>query len=76
VPPIRVSGAFQVDLEPGLDIGLLVGAGASATLDMDPLGRPRLGAALVSANSTFTVAGGGVARTVVLQPLTGFATAL
>ena len=67
--------AFQVDLEPGLDLGLLIGAGASATLDMDPLGRPRSGAALISANSTFTIGGGGVARTVVLQPLTGFATA-
>ena len=72
--PGRGSG-FQVDLEPGLDLGLLIGAGASATLDMDPLGRPRVGAAFISANSTFTIGGGDVARTVVLQPLTGFATA-
>jgi MSHA pilin protein MshC len=71
----RGSGAFQVDLETGLDLGLMVGAGASATLDMDSLGRPRLGAALISANATFTISGGGVTRTAVLQPLTGFATA-
>ena len=71
----RGAGAFQVDLEPGLDLGLLIGAGASTTLDMDPLGRPRLGAALISANATFTISGGGVARAAVLQPLTGFATA-
>lgn len=74
VDPARGS-AFRVDLEPGLDLGLLIGAGASASLDMDALGRPRSGAALISANSTFTVSGGGVARSVVLQPLTGFATA-
>lgn len=71
----RGAGALQVDLEPGLDLGLLIGAAASTTLDMDPLGRPRLGAAFISANATFTITGGGVSRTVVLQPLTGFATA-
>ena len=69
------AGLFLVNLEPGLDLGLLIGAGASLSLDMDPLGRPRNGAALINANSTFTVSGGGVARTVVLLPLTGFATA-
>ena len=68
-------GLFQVNLEEGLDLSLLIGAGASLTLDMDPLGRPRNGAALIGANSTFTIGGGGVSRTVVLLPLTGFATA-
>jgi type II secretory pathway pseudopilin PulG len=69
------AGPFQVNLEPGLDLSLLIGAGASIALDMDPLGRPRNGAALISANSTFTISGGGGARTVVLQPLTGFVSA-
>lgn len=69
------AGLFQVNLEPGLDLSLLIGAGASASLDMDPLGRPRNGAALTGANATFTITGGGVARTVVLVPLTGFVTA-
>ena len=67
--------AFRVDLQPGLDLGLLIGAGASATLDMDPLGRPKNGAAFISTNSTFTISGGGPNRTVLLLPLTGFVTA-
>jgi hypothetical protein len=52
---------YLVNLEPGLTL-------SGPTLDIDPLGRPG-GAA------TFTIAGGGVPRTVIVTAITGFATA-
>jgi prepilin-type N-terminal cleavage/methylation domain-containing protein len=61
---------FLVELESGLDI-----AGPGFALDLDALGRPKNGAALISANATFTISGASVARTVVVVPLTGFVTA-
>jgi type II secretory pathway pseudopilin PulG len=61
---------YSVDLEDGLDL-----AGPGFSLDLDALGRPKNGAAFISANATFTITGGSVARTVVVQPLTGFASA-
>lgn len=59
---------FQVDLEPGLDL-----TGPGFTLDFDPLGRPKNGAAL-AANANFDVTGGGVLRRVTVTQLTGFVT--
>jgi type II secretory pathway pseudopilin PulG len=61
---------YQVTLEPGLAL-----SGPGFTLDLDALGRPRNGAALVAATATFTISGGGIARTVTLAPLTGFVAA-
>lgn len=52
---------FSVNLESGLTL-------AGPTLDMDAMGRP-------SAGATFTISGGGTARTVVVAPITGFVTA-
>jgi hypothetical protein len=63
-------GAFLVTLEPGLTL-----AGPGFTLDLDALGRPRNGPALIAANATFTISGGSPARTVIVAPLTGFVTA-
>lgn len=62
--------AYTVNLESGLSL-----AGPGFTLDLDALGRPRNGAALVTANATFTISGASAARTVVVAPITGFATA-
>jgi prepilin-type N-terminal cleavage/methylation domain-containing protein len=61
---------FLVELESGLDI-----AGPGFALDLDALGRPKNGAAFIAANATFTISGAGVARTVVVTPLTGFVSA-
>jgi hypothetical protein len=61
---------YLVNLEPGLDL-----AGPGFALDLDALGRPKNGAAFIAANATFTISGAGVARTVVVVPLTGFVTA-
>jgi type II secretory pathway pseudopilin PulG len=61
---------FQVSLEPGLSL-----AGPGFTLDLDALGRPRNGAALIAANATYTISGGGPSRTVTVAPFTGFVTA-
>jgi type II secretory pathway pseudopilin PulG len=61
---------YLVNLEPGLTL-----AGPGFNLDLDTLGRPKNGANLIAANATFTINGGGVARTVVVTPLTGFVTA-
>jgi MSHA pilin protein MshC len=61
---------FQVSLETGLSV-----AGPGYTLDLDTLGRPRNGAALTGANATYTITGAGTPRTVVVAPVTGFATA-
>jgi len=61
-------GFFCVTVEAGLAL-------AGANLYFDPLGRPKNGAALIAANQTFTITGGGVARTTVVTPLTGFVTA-
>jgi hypothetical protein len=59
-PATRAS--YQVNLEPGLTLA------GPATLDIDALGRP-------SGGATFTISGGGVARTVVVTAITGFVTA-
>jgi hypothetical protein len=64
------AGPFQVVLPS--ELGL---AGPGFTLDIDALGRPKNGAALIAANATFTITGGGVSRTAVVAPLTGFVTA-
>ena len=66
--PRLQGGFFCVTVEPGLAV-------AGANLYFDPLGRPKNGAALIAANATFTITGGGVARTAVVTPLTGFVTA-
>jgi prepilin-type N-terminal cleavage/methylation domain-containing protein len=62
--------SYLVNLESGLTL-----TGPGFTLDMDALGRPKNGAALIAASATFTISGASVARTVVVAPLTGFATA-
>jgi len=62
--------SYLVNLEPGLTL-----AGPGFSLDLDTLGRPKNGAALIAANATFTITGASVARTVVVAPVTGFATA-
>jgi prepilin-type N-terminal cleavage/methylation domain-containing protein len=61
-------GFFCVSLPDGLALG-------GADLYFDPLGRPKTGAALIAANATFTISGGGTQRSAVVTPLTGFATA-
>ena len=61
--------AYAVNLESGLTL-----AGPGFTLDLDALGRPMDGAALRTTNATFTIGGGGGSRSVVVAPLTGFAT--
>jgi len=63
--PRQPGGLFCVTLEPPLAL-------AGADLYFDPLGRPKNGAALIAANATFTITGGGPARTAVVTPLTGF----
>jgi MSHA pilin protein MshC len=62
--------AYTVNLESGLSL-----TGPGFTLDLDALGRPKNGAALLTANATFTIGGASATRTVVVAPLTGFATA-
>jgi type II secretory pathway pseudopilin PulG len=62
--------AFLVNLEAGLSL-----AGPGFSLDLDALGRPKNGGALIAANATFTLSGAGTARTVTVAPLTGFAAA-
>jgi type II secretory pathway pseudopilin PulG len=62
--------AYSVNLETDLSL-----AGPGYTLDLDTLGRPKNGAAFISANATYTITGGNVARTVTVRPLTGFASA-
>lgn len=64
------AGPFQVQLPS--ELGL---SGPGFTLDVDTLGRPKNGAALIVANATFTITGGGPARTAVVTPLTGFVSA-
>jgi len=64
------AGPFQVQLP--AELGL---SGPGFTLDVDTLGRPKNGAALIAANATFTITGGGLARSAVVTPLTGFVTA-
>lgn len=66
--PRQPGGVFCVSAQTGLAL-------AGANLYFDPLGRPKNGAALIAANATFTITGGGVARTAVVTPLTGFVTA-
>jgi hypothetical protein len=61
---------YLVNLEPGFTL-----AGPGFSLDLDALGRPKNGAALISANATFTITGGSAARSVTVAPLTGFAVA-
>jgi type II secretory pathway pseudopilin PulG len=62
--------AYTVNLESGFTL-----AGPGFTLDLDALGRPKDGATLRTSNSTFTISGASAPRTVVVAPLTGFATA-
>jgi type II secretory pathway pseudopilin PulG len=62
-------GPFQVQLPSELAL-----AGPGFTLDIDTLGRPKDGANYAP-TATFTITGGGVARTAVVTPLTGFVTA-
>ena len=64
------AGPFQVQLPS--ELGL---SGPGFTLDVDTLGRPKNGAALIAGNATFTITGGGPARTAVVTPLTGFVSA-
>ena len=66
--PRLQGGFFCVTVEPGLAV-------AGANLYFDPLGRPKNGTAVIAANATFTISGGGGARTAVVTPLTGFVTA-
>ena len=61
---------YLVALEPGISL-----AGPGFSLDLDALGRPKNGASLIAANATYTISGGTTARTVVVAPVTGFATA-
>jgi prepilin-type N-terminal cleavage/methylation domain-containing protein len=60
--------SYCVTLEPGFAL-------AGGNLQLDPLGRPKNGASLVTTNTTFTINGGSTARTVVVTPLTGFVAA-
>ena len=60
---------YVVRLECGLDL-----LGPGFTFDLDALGRPKNGAAF-AASATFRITGASVERTVVVAPLTGFATA-
>lgn len=62
--------AYAINLECGFDL-----AGPGFSLDLDALGRPKNGANFTVANTTFTITGQTVARTVVVTPLTGFVTA-
>jgi prepilin-type N-terminal cleavage/methylation domain-containing protein len=64
------AGPFQVELPS--ELGL---TGPGFTLDVDTLGRPKNGAALIATNATYTISGGGPVRTTVVTPLTGFVTA-
>jgi hypothetical protein len=61
---------YLVNLEPGMAL-----TGPGFNLDLDALGRPKNGAAFTAANAVYTITGGSVPRTVVVAPLTGFATA-
>jgi len=61
---------FTVALEAGLAL-----AGPAFPLNFDSLGRPRNGAALIAGNANFDITGAGTVRTVVVAPITGFATA-
>lgn len=61
--------AFLVPLEAGLTL-----SGPGFALDFDALGRPKNGAALIVANATLSVSGGGTVRSVLVQPISGFAT--
>ena len=62
--------AYSVSLECGLDL-----TGPGFTLDIDALGRPKNGAAFINASATFTISGASTARSVVVAPVTGLATA-
>lgn len=61
---------YLVALESGLSL-----AGPGFSLDLDALGRPKNGAAFIGANATFTITGGTATRTVVVAPVTAFASA-
>lgn len=60
--------AFGVDLQDGLTFS------ATAALEFDRLGRPCNGAALRTANVSFDITGGAGTRSVIVAPITGFAT--
>jgi type II secretory pathway pseudopilin PulG len=61
---------YAVNLESGMTL-----AGPGFSLDLDALGRPKNGASLIASNATYTISGGTTARSVVVAPVTGFATA-
>jgi len=61
---------YAVNLEPGITL-----AGPGFNLDLDALGRPKNGASLLAANTTYAINGGTTARSVVVAPVTGFVTA-
>jgi type II secretory pathway pseudopilin PulG len=61
---------YAVNLESGITL-----AGPGFSLDLDALGRPKNGASLIATNATYTISGGTTARSVVVAPVTGFATA-
>jgi prepilin-type N-terminal cleavage/methylation domain-containing protein len=61
---------YLVALESGLTL-----AGPGFNLDLDALGRPKNAATFISANATFTITGGTTTRTVVVAPVTAFASA-
>ena len=60
--------SFRVDLESGLTVS------GAASVEFDKLGRPCNGAALRTASASFDIAGGPSSRSVVIAPITGFAT--
>jgi MSHA pilin protein MshC len=62
--------AYSVTLESGLGL-----TGPGFSLDFDSLGRPRNAGALTTGNATFSITGASAARSVVVAPFTGFATA-
>jgi hypothetical protein len=62
------AGPFLVELPAELAL-------TGPSLEMDALGRPKDAGGFIAANASFTVAGGGTPRTVVVTPLTGFVTA-
>ena len=59
--------SYLVNLEAGLTL-----AGPGFTLDIDSLGRPKNGGAFTATSATYTISGASAARTVTVEPLTGF----
>jgi len=61
--------AFETPVPPGLQSGVTV---AGAALDIDALGRPVAGGALLNGDTTYTLTGGTETSTVTVLRLTGF----